>query len=81
MLYELLLIQNNRLLGKFEDRALKTITELELEKEDYSLEDFEQRFRVDSNPVNEKVFDFWEEIISEMVTAGRTGNARANKDK
>ena len=73
-------IQNNRLLGKFEDRALKIITELELEKENYSLEDFDQRFRIDSNPVNEHVFDFWEEIISEMVTSGRTGNARANKE-
>jgi len=73
-------IQNNRVIGKFEDRALKVLAELELEKEQYTLDDFEQRFRVDSNPISMNVFSFWEEIISEMVTAGRTGNARANND-
>lgn len=73
-------IQNNRLLGKFEDRALKVLAELEMEKEQYNLDDFEQRFRIDSNPADENVFNFWEEIISEMVVAERTGNARANRD-
>ena len=33
-------IQNNRVLGKFEDRALKVLAELELEKEQYTLDDF-----------------------------------------
>jgi site-specific recombinase XerD len=73
-------IQSNRVLGKFEDRALKVLAELELEKEQYTLDDFEQKFRIDSNPADQNVFNFWEEIISEMVTAGRTGNARANKE-
>lgn len=73
-------IQNNRVLGKFEDRALKVLAELELEKEQYTLDDFEQKFRIDSNSVDQNIFNFWEEIISEMVTAGRTGNARANKE-
>ncbi len=73
-------IQSNRVLGKFEDRALKVLAELELGKEQYTLDDFEQKFRIDSNPADQNVFNFWEEIISEMVTAGRTGNARANKE-
>jgi len=73
-------LQNNRLLLKFQDRALKILTELELEKEDFLLEDFEKRFRVESNPVQSNVFLFWKEIVDEMNSAGRTGNARANRD-
>jgi site-specific recombinase XerD len=73
-------IQNNRLLHKFQDRALRFIGELKIEREDFTLEDFEKRYRVDSNPVNSNVFLFWEEIIGEMIEAGRTGNARANRD-
>jgi len=72
--------QNNRLLLKFKDRALKILTDLEMEKEDFTLKDFENRFRVESNPVEQNVFYFWDEIIGEMISAGRTGNARANKD-
>ena len=72
--------QNNRLLLKFKDKALKILSDLEMEKEDFNLEDFEKRFRVTSNPVNQNVFYFWDEIINEMILAGRTGNAQANKD-
>ena len=72
--------QNNRLLLKFKDRALKILTELEIEKEGFTLEDFEHRLRIQSNPIDKGVFDFWDEIIAEMISAGRTGNARANRD-
>lgn len=73
-------IQNNRLLHKFQDRALQILGELNLEKEDFTLTDFESRYRVDSNPVQNDIFIFWNEIIGEMVSAGRTGNAKVNKD-
>lgn len=73
-------LQNNRLLHKFQDRALKIIGELQIEKEDYTLEDFEKKYRVESNPIKNNVFGFWDEIIDEMLLAGRTGNAQANKD-
>jgi site-specific recombinase XerD len=72
--------QNNRLLLKFKDRALKILTDLEMENNDFTLIDFENRFRIVSNPVQQNVFYFWDEIIGEMISAGRTGNARANKD-
>ncbi len=72
--------QNNRLLLKFKDRALKILTDLEMEKSDFTLNDFEKHFRIVSNPVQQNVFYFWDEIIDEMISAGRTGNARANKD-
>lgn len=73
-------IQNNRLLHKFQDRALRVIGELKIEREDFTLEDFEKRYRINSNPIKSNVFTFWEEIICEMIDAGRTGNARANRD-
>ncbi|WP_437371867.1 phage integrase SAM-like domain-containing protein [Maribacter litoralis] len=73
-------MQNNRLLLKFKDRALKILSELEMEKKEYNLEEFEDRFRIVSNPVQQNVFYLWNEIIEEMITAGRTGNARANRD-
>ena len=68
-------IQNNRLLLKFKDRALKVYSDLQMEKEYFNLDDFSKRFRVDNNPENDYVFPFWEEIISEMKLAGRMGNA------
>ena len=73
-------LQNNRLLHKFQDRALQILGELKIERDDFTLNDFEQRYRVDSNPVQNNVFMFWDEIIGEMVSAGRTGNAKVNKN-
>ncbi|RAJ24503.1 site-specific recombinase XerD [Gelidibacter algens] len=72
-------IQNNRLLLKFKDRALKILSDLEMEKSDFTLKDFENRFRIIHNPVQQNVFYFWNEIMEEFIFAGRTGNARANK--
>ena len=68
-------IQNNRLLLKFKDRALKIYSDLQLEKEYFNLDDFSKRFRFDNNPASGYVFPFWEEIITEMKLAGRMGNA------
>lgn len=68
-------IQNNRLLLKIKDKALQVYSDLQMEKEHFDLEDFSKRFRVDNNPVNDYVFPFWEEIVSEMKLAGRMGNA------
>ncbi|WP_335967204.1 site-specific integrase [Galbibacter sp. PAP.153] len=73
-------IQSNRLLLKFKARALKVYSDLEIEKDNFSLEDFESRFRIEANPIKQNVYNFWDEIISEMIDAGRTGNARANRD-
>ncbi len=73
-------IQNNRLLLKFKDRALKILSDLEMETDYFTLRDFENRFRIVSNPVQQNVFYFWDEIIGEFIYAGRTGNARVNKE-
>ncbi|SDF53497.1 site-specific integrase [Cellulophaga baltica] len=72
--------QNNRLLLKFKDKALKILSDLEIEKEYFDLNEFENRFRVVTNPVQQNVFYFWNEIIEEMMLAGRTGNAKVNRE-
>jgi site-specific recombinase XerD len=73
-------IQSNRLLNTIKNRAYKIITDLEIENEYYTLEDFERRFRVNSNPISQNIFTFGEEIISEMKLSGRIGNARVYYD-
>lgn len=73
-------IQNNRLLIKIQERAYKVLTEIEIEKEDFSLEDFEKKFRIEKNPFKSNFFAFWQEVIYEMEESGRAGNARANRD-
>lgn len=73
-------LQNNRLLNKFKNEAIKIITDLKMENEDFSIREFEHRFRVLLNPVSYGLFEFWDEIITEMKYAGRTGNARFHID-
>ncbi|MGX1928342.1 site-specific integrase [Flagellimonas sp. 2504JD4-2] len=73
-------IQNNRLLLKFKQRAFKVITELEIDNPDYSIYDFDRKYRVTYNPLKQDVFAFWNEIIHEQKRAGRIGNAKVNYD-
>ncbi|MBO2543790.1 site-specific integrase [Salegentibacter sp. BDJ18] len=73
-------VQNNRLLVKFKERAYQIITELEIENPDYTIQEFDTRFRVTYNPVTNDVFTFFDEIIQEMTYAGRVGNAKSYRD-
>jgi len=73
-------IQNNRLLNTIKNRAYKIITDIEIENEYYTLEDFERKFRVNANPIHQNIFAFGEEIISEMKESNRMGNARVYYD-
>lgn len=73
-------LNKNRLLLKFIDQATNVVTDLQQERGYYTLYDIEKALRIGSNPMSGSVFDFWDEIISEMEKAGRTGNARINRD-
>lgn len=73
-------LQQNRLLLKFKDKALEVLTELKLQQEGFTLDDFEFKYRVKSNPASQKVFPFWEELVQEMIESGRMGNARYYKN-
>ncbi|MCL6217010.1 site-specific integrase [Zunongwangia pacifica] len=68
-------LKSNRLLGKIEDRALEVISELEMNQDFYTLNDFEKKFRIQSNPEASNIFIFWQEQIDEMKEAGRMSNA------
>ncbi len=66
----------NKLLLKFLDRATDVITGIEQEKGYYNLDEVEKALRIETNPTINNVGTFWQEIISELELAGRTGNAR-----
>lgn len=73
-------IQENRLLQKIKTKAFHVCSQLQIENEHYTLYDFEKAFRFKSNPVANNFFSFWESLIEDMITAGRTGNAKANRE-
>ncbi|MCF1420844.1 site-specific integrase [Mangrovimonas futianensis] len=72
-------IQRNRILLKLKDRALQIIDDYRIDGVDYSLKQFEQKFRGKSTS-NSRVFDFWEEQIEDKMLTGRTGSAKVGKD-
>lgn len=69
----------NRIILKKKEEALKIIDEFNLEGIDFTLNQFEVKFRgKKSSKVT--VAEFWIEKVSDLNKAGRTGNARAYKD-
>lgn len=73
-------LKKNRLLLRFIDHATNIVTDLQQKKSDYTLSHIEKAMRIDANPVYQSIYKFWEEIIAELLKAGRTGNAQVNKD-
>jgi integrase/recombinase XerD len=73
-------LNKNQILLKFIDKATDVVTNLEKKKGFYTLFDIENVMRIQNNPVYKHIFPFWEEIISDMEKAGKTGNARVNTD-
>jgi len=73
-------IQENRLLQKIKTKAFQICSQLQTENEHFTLHDFEMAFRFRSNPVANNFFSFWENLIEDMMVAGRTGNAKANRE-
>lgn len=73
-------VQDNRLLLKIKERALQIYTELQLVDESFSLSEFENAFRVTSNPHNKNFFYLWDELITELKEAGRIGDARIHNE-
>ncbi len=73
-------IQRNSLLSKLKSRALSIIDDFRNEDIDFSLAQFEERFRGDHKRSNMSVYDFFEYKIDLLNESGRTGSARAYKD-
>ena len=69
-------LQRNRLLLKHKDRALKIIDEFLMDEIDFTLDQFEEKFRgIEPNKMT--VLEFWNEIISDLTKSGKVGNAKA----
>ena len=73
-------LNKNRVLLKLIDQATNVVTELQQKKSCYTLTDVERAIRIESNPAYQNVYKFWDELIDEMIKAGRTGNAQVNRD-
>ncbi len=69
-------LQHNRVLLKIKDRAFTVYSELKIKNEHFTLKDFENAFRITSNPQRKDVFGFWQELMDDLNTSGRTGSAR-----
>ena len=72
-------LSRNRILLEVEQKALKIIDEFRLMEIDFTLEQFEEEFR-GVKKTDMTVAEFWKEVIGDLITEGRTGNARAYKD-
>lgn len=72
-------IQRNRILLKVKEKAYKIIDEFALEGIDFTLNQFENRFRGKSNN-QVTVSEFWLEKVEDLKTARRNGSAKAYKD-
>ncbi|CAM4319033.1 site-specific integrase [Flavobacterium terrigena] len=71
--------QSNLVLAKKRELAFKIINQFELDEVDFSLEQFEEKFR-GIEPNKTTVLEFWEEVISDLNKSGKAGNAIALKE-
>lgn len=72
--------KRNQLLAKLKSRAYEIVNDFQLKEEDYTLKDFESKFRGDKKPVEQNVLDFFDKIIDENERTGKIGNARVYKE-
>ncbi len=70
----------NVILLKMKTRALEIIREFKADNIDFSLNEFEELFRGVKQKRNISVVKFFDEIIDEMLVAGRIKNAKAYRD-
>ena len=73
-------IQRNALLDKFKSKASAIIDSYKSEDVDFTLNQFEERFRGDYKRKSVSVFDFFDYKVTLLNEAGRTGSAKAYKD-
>src|SRR5690606_30668368 len=72
-------IQRNRVLLRKKEEALKIIDDFLLEGIDFTLNQFEAKFRGrKSSQVT--VSEFWKEKIEDFIKAGRVGNSKPYQD-
>jgi len=73
-------MQNNRLLDTIKIKARNIVSEFEIEDIDFTLNEFENRFRFGSKRSKVDLFTFWSSVVKDLELSGRMGYARTNKD-
>lgn len=71
---------NNRLLDTIKIKARNIISEFEIDDIDFTLNEFEHRFRFGSKRSKIDLFELWESVHRDLLISGRTGYARNNWD-
>jgi integrase/recombinase XerD len=67
----------NELLLNLKSRALKLLRNFQLKEQDFTLDEFEDEFRSRKTTTDVLLVEFFNEIIDEMIRAGRISNAKA----
>lgn len=67
---------DNQLIYMHKQRAYEIVSKFQIEDVDFTLQEFEDKFRRKAE-MKDDVMNFFEEVIDEMISAGRIGNARA----
>lgn len=71
--------QANLVLTKIRERALKIIMDFKLNDVDFTLEQFEEKFRgKEASKIT--VFEFFDDLVSDLLKSGKAGNAKAIKE-
>ena len=72
-------LQYNRTILKLKTKALDIINDFVLEDEDFTLTQFEMKFR-GRDLTKLTVLEFWNETIQDLKDSGRVGHSRAHRD-
>lgn len=72
-------VQSNMTLLKLKEKGLKVINDFCLEGIDFSLSQFEEKFR-DKEPSRVTVFEFWDELISDLQKSKKEGHVKTLKE-
>ena len=70
----------NEMILTLKSRALGIIREFQMKEQDFSLFDFERKFRPEQDTTDITVLSFWNEKVEDLIRAGKAGNSRAYKD-
>ncbi len=70
----------NEVLLKMKIKALEIIRDFQKENEDFTLEEFEEKFRGERKSKNTNLIDFFDEIIDEEIRKGKISNSKAYRD-
>ena len=73
-------MQNNRLLDTIKIKARNIISDFEIDDIDFTLNEFENRFRFGSKRSKIDLFEFWNSVVRDLELSGRMGYARTNID-